>query len=136
MSRFSLEQMPMARELMKLANVTEPPADFGEVANDSAQTEPHRPPEVKRPILHAIGALAAPAAAFGVGTAAGALAGRGITHGLNLSPSAAPVLRKASPFLGGAMGLALQQYHTRAGKELSRAVEAYKSKSARPVSAE
>ncbi len=125
-----LEQLPMARHFAKLANLPEPPPDFGEVPQEELKNQQ---PDIKHPILHALKAVAAPAAAFGVGTAAGALAGRGLTKGFNLGPSATPVLRKAAPFLGGGLALSLQQYHSRAGKELSRAHEAYKSQSARPV---
>ena len=129
----SLEQLPMARAFAKLANLPEPPPDFGEVPQDE-QKNPQ--PDIKHPILHALKAVAGPATAFGVGTAAGALAGRGIAKGFGLGPSATPVLRKAAPFLGGGMALALHQYHSRTGKELSRAHEAYKSQSARSVPAE
>lgn len=126
-----LTQLPIARELAKLASFAEPP-DAGDVPREEQQQEP----DVKQPILHALKAVAAPAAAFGVGTAAGALAGRGLTKGFGLGPSAVPVLRKAAPFLGGGLALALQQYHSRTGKELSRAFEAHKSQSARAVPAE
>lgn len=125
--------MPMARELLKLANLPEPPPDFGEVPQEEVKDQPR---DIKHPILHALKAVMAPAAAFGAGTAAGALAGRGITHGLGLSPSAAPALRKAAPLLGGGLALAMQQYHHRASKELSRAYQAHQSQSAGAVSAE
>ncbi len=126
-----LAQLPMARELAKLANFAEP-VDAGDIPREEQQQQP----ALKQPILHALKAVAAPAAAFGVGTAAGALAGRGLSKGLGLGPSAVPVLRKAAPFIGGGLALAMQQYHARAGKELSRAHEAYKSQSARTVPAE
>lgn len=125
--------MPMARALLKLANLPEPPPDSGEVPQEEVKNQPA---DIKHPILHALKAVAAPAAAFGVGTAAGALAGRGITHGLGLSPSAVPTLRKVAPFMGGGLALALQQYHSRAGKELSRAYQAHQSQPARAVSGE
>lgn len=125
--------MPMALELLKLANLPEPPPDSGEVPQEELKNQQ---PDIKHPILHALKAVMAPAAAFGVGTAAGALAGRGITHGLGLSPSTAPTLRKVAPFLGGGLALGLQQYHSRAGKELSRAYQAHKSQSAGAVPAE
>jgi hypothetical protein len=125
--------MFMAAELRKLANLPEPPPDFGEVSQEEVKDKPQ---DIKHPILHALKAVMAPAAAFGAGTVAGALAGRGVTHGLGLSPSSAPVLRKAAPFLGGGLALAMQQYHSRASKELNRAHEAYKSQSARAVPAE
>ncbi len=128
-----LAQLPTARALAKLANFAEP-VDDGDVAREEEQQK--QQPDVKQPILHALKAVAAPAAAFGVGTAAGALVGRGLSKGLGLGPSAVPGLRKAAPFLGGGLALAMQQYHSRAGKELSRAFEAHKSKSARAVPAE
>lgn len=128
-----LEQLPMARAFAKLAQFAEP-QDAGDVPREEQQQK--QQPDIKQPILHALKAVAAPAAAFGVGTAAGALAGHGLTKGLGLGPSATPVLRKAAPFLGGGLALALQQYHSRAGKELSRAYEAHKSQSARSVPAE
>lgn len=123
----------MTVELRKLANLPEPPPDSGEVPQEELKNQQ---PDIKHPILHALKAVAAPAAAFGVGTAAGALAGRGITHGLGLGPSAVPTLRKVAPLLGGGMGLALQQYHARAGKELSRAFQAHQSQSSRTVPGE
>lgn len=125
-----LAQLPIARELCKLANLPEPPPEFGEVPQEELKNQQ---PDIKHPILHALKAVAAPAAAFGVGTAAGALAGRGITHGLGLSPAAAPALRKVAPLLGGGLALAMQQYHHRAGKELSRAYQAHQSQSAGAV---
>lgn len=125
--------MPMALELYKLANLPEPPPDSGEVPQEEVKNQPQ---SIKQPILHALKAVMAPAAAFGVGTAAGALAGRGITHGFGLGPSAAPTLRKVAPFLGGGLAVALQQYHSRAGKELSRAYQAHQSQPAGAVPAE
>lgn len=130
---FSFDRAPMARELCKLANLPEPPPDSGEVPQEEVKNQPA---DLKHPILHALKAVMAPAAAFGVGTAAGALAGRGITHGLGLNPSAAPTLRKVAPFMGGGLALAMQQYHSRASKELSRAHEAYKSQPSRAVPTE
>lgn len=127
-----LEQMPIALALTKLA-FPEPPQDFGEVAQESPKKQQ---PDIKQPILHALKAVAVPAAAFGAGTAAGALAGRGLAKGFSLGPSATPALRKVAPFLGGGLALAMQQYHSRAGKELNRAYEAHKSQSARAVPAE
>ncbi len=128
-----MNHFPMARALLKLANLPEPPPDSGEVPQEEVKNQP---PQIKQPILHALKAVAAPAAAFGVGTAAGALAGRGLAHLTGAGPSATPVMRKLAPFLGGALGLSMQQYHSRAGKELSRAYQAHQSQSARAVPTE
>lgn len=128
-----INRMPMARELLKLANLPEPPPDSGEVPQEDVKGQQ---PAIKQPILHALKAVAGPAVAFGAGTAAGALMGRGLARATGAGPGAVPALRKVAPFLGGALGLTLQQYHSRTGKELSRAYEAYKSQPAGSVPTE
>ena len=125
--------MPIARALLKLAALPEPPPDFGEVPQES-RAEPQQA-QVKHPILHAIGAMAAPAAAFGVGTAAGYGVQLGLERALGKQVTP-PRLRAAAPLLGGAMGLAYNQYKALEQQELRRALEAHKSKSTGTVPAQ
>lgn len=128
-----LHRMPIARALLKLAELPEPPPDFGEVPQEPRAEK--QAPEIKHPILHALGATLAPAAAFGAGTAAGYGAQLGLERafGKQLTPSR---LRMAAPLLGGAMGLAYNEYKTREQQELRRALEAHQSKSKGTVPAE
>jgi len=132
-SRTPLSQLPTARALLKLAELPEPP-DFVE----AAQSEPRHPvpekseAEIKHPVLHALKSVAAPAAAFGLGTAGGYLGQLGIEKALKLKPQgAANWQRVAAPLLTGAFGLAMQQYKSRESKELNRAVEAHNRQSER-----
>jgi len=136
-SRISLQYLPMAREFLKLAELPEPPPDFGEVPQEEVRhpvTTPQK--EIKSPVLHALKALAGPAVAFGAGTAGGYLGQLGVEKLLKLGPQDVPSWRGAvAPVLGGAMGLAMQQYASRSNKELHNAVEAHNSQSARRVPA-
>jgi hypothetical protein len=133
-SRIPLAQLPMARELLKLAELPEPPPDSGEAPQDtSRQPVPEKSrEEIKHPVLHALKSVAAPAAAFGLGTAGGYLGQLGVERALNLSPQNAPKWQRvAGPLLTGAFGLAMQQYKSRESKELNRAVEAHNRQSER-----
>ena len=124
---FGHVSLPIASALLKMAELPEPPG-FSEAAQDP----PTEGPPVTRPILHALKATLAPAAAFGVGTAAGYGAQLGVEKlvGKQLSPAR---LRMAAPVLGGAMGLAYNQYKAREQQELRRAIEAHQNRSARAV---
>jgi hypothetical protein len=137
-SRVALQHLPMAMEFLKIAELPEPPPDFGEVPQEEVRhpvAEPQQK-EIKSPILHALKAVALPAAAFGTGTALGYLGQRGVEKALKMGPSDAPVWRRAAlPVLGGAFGLAMQQYKSRENKELHDAVEAHNRQSARRVPA-
>jgi hypothetical protein len=129
---FQLSELPMTQAMLKLANLPEPPPDFGEVPQEEVKQPAS---EVKRPILHALKATMAPALAFGVGTAAGYGAQAGVEKlmGKALTPTRA---RMAAPILGGAMGLAYNQYKAYEQQELRRALEAHKNKPTGAVSAE
>jgi len=134
-SRVNLQQLPMAREFLKIAELPEPPPDFGEVPQEEVRYPVTTPKEeIKHPILHALKAVALPAAAFGAGTIAGHYGQRGIEKVLNMSSKDVPAWRRAAvPVLGGAFGLAMQQYKSRENKELHNALEAHHRQSARRV---
>ena len=136
-SRVNLQQLPMAREFLKIAELPEPPPDFGEVPQEEVRHPATTPKEeIKHPILHALKAVALPAAAFGTGTALGYLGQRGVEKALKMGPSDASTWRRAAvPVLGGAFGLAMQQYKSRENKELHDALEAHHRQSARRVPA-
>ncbi len=126
-----LSEFSMARELMKLAELPEPPPDAGEAPQAEGTFKEHAQPEIKHPILHALKATMGPALAFGGGTAAGYLALRGAEKAFGLqTPAATGMIRQyAAPIAGGLMGLAMQQYKSREQKELHNALEAHRSKS-------
>lgn len=123
----------MARELAKLAELPEPPPDFGEPPQEEYARS--KEPPIKHPILHALKATIPPALAFGVGTAAGYGAQRGVEKllGKSLTPGK---LQAVAPVLGGAMGLAYNQYKALEQQELRRALEAHQSKSSGTVPTE
>jgi hypothetical protein len=122
---------------LKLAELPEPPPDFGEAPQEEVRHPVATPKqEIKHPILHALKAVALPAAAFGVGTAAGYMGQRGAEKLLKMGPADVPTWKRvAVPVLGGAFGLAMQQYKSRENKELHDALEAHNSQSERRVPA-
>jgi len=120
-------RFPIAEELLKLANLPEPPPDSGEAP----------PPEqqgISPPWLRAAKAVGGGALAFGAGTAAGYGAQMGVDKlfGKHLST---PRLRAVAPLLGGAMGLAYNQYKSRETEELRNALKSHREQRTRSVSA-
>jgi hypothetical protein len=129
-------ELPMSVELLKLAELPEPPPDSGEPPQ-AARSPDESKSEIKHPILHAVKSVAAPAAAFGAGTMGGYLGQLGVEKAFRLGqPATRPLSRVIAPIAGGLMGLAMQQYKSREQQELRRALEAHKNQSARRLSAE
>lgn len=108
------EALPAARALLKLAQLPEPPPDTGEAPQEQERVHP---------ALGVARAVGAPLLAFGAGTGAGYLGQLGVEKliGHHLTP---PRLRVAAPLLGGAFGLAYNQYKALEARELRRALEA------------
>jgi hypothetical protein len=121
-------KLPISEALLKMAsnNLPDPPPDSGEPP----------PPEMQgsitseRPWVRAAKAVGGGALAFGVGTAAGSGAALGIQKllGNKLTPSR---LMKAGPVLGGAMGLAYNQYKARETEELRNALKSHQEQRSR-----
>lgn len=129
-----MHEMPFARALLKLAELPEPPPDSGEVPQQDLGSL-HAKPEIKRPLLHALGAAGGGALAFGAGIGAGHLGQMGVEKlmGKSLTPAK---LHMAAPILGGAAALAYHTYKAKEQEQLRRALEAYKSKSPGTVPSE
>lgn len=121
-------KLPISTELMKLANLPEPPTDSGEPPAPSASSND------SPPWLRAAKAVGGGALAFGAGTAAGYGAQKGVEKlfGKHLAPSR---LRAVAPVLGGAMGLAYNQYKSREAEELRNALKSHQEQRARSVPA-
>lgn len=124
-------RLPISEELAKLANLPEPPPDSGEAPPPEMQGI--SPPE--KPWARAAKAVGGGVLAFGAGTAAGYGAQRGLEHltGKSLTPSR---LRAVAPILGGAMGLAYNQYKAREAEELRNALTSHKEQRARSGTAQ
>lgn len=126
----SLKEMPLARALWKMAELPDPPPDFGEVpqAEQGSLRQPVTKNHIKHPILHGLGALAGGSLAFGGGIGAGYLGQLGVEKvlGRPISPGA---LSMAAPILGGLSAVAYHTYKAKEQEQLRRALEAYQNQS-------
>ncbi len=120
-------RLPIAEALLKLANLPEPPPDSGEAPATSEKPE--------KPWLRAVKAVGGGTLAFGAGTAAGYGAQKGVEKlfGKHLTT---PRLTAVAPILGGAMGLAYNQYKSREAEELRNALKSHQEQRARSVPAQ
>lgn len=121
-------RLPIAEALLKMAsnNLPDPPPDSGEPPPPEMQgiTTP------EKPWLRAAKAVGGGALGFGIGTAAGSGAAIGITKLLGKHNLTVPRLLKAGPILGGAMGLAYNQYKARETEELRNALKSHQEQRA------
>lgn len=123
-------RLPIATELAKIASLPEPPPDSGEAP--APEMQGISTPE--KPWLHAAKAVGGGLLAFGAGTAAGYGTQMGVEKLLGKSVTTPRVLR-AAPILGGAMGLAYNQYKGREAEELRNALKSNQEQRARSVPA-
>lgn len=126
----TLSEMPLARAMWKLAELPEPPPDYGEVPQEELGSlrSPVPGDRIKHPILHGLAAAGGGALAFGGGIGAGYLGQLGVEK-LMGRPMPASVSTTAVPILGGLSALAYHTYKAKEQEQLRRALEAYKNKS-------
>lgn len=124
---YNISEFPMARELLKLAQLPEPPPDSGE----APAPELHG---IKSPALHAAKAVGAGLLGTGVGMAAGYGAHMGLERlfSKSVTPSRMHAL---APVLGGLAGLSYHMFKDRESKELHRALESHQNQRAAGSSA-
>lgn len=126
-------RLPIADALLKMAsNLPEPPPDSGEPPPPEQQGI--STPE--KPWLRAAKAVGAGALSFGVGTAAGSGAALGIQKLLGKETLTPSRISKIGPILGGAMGLAYNQYKFREAEELRNAFKSHQEQRARSTPAQ
>ena len=120
------------RCLTKVAGLPEPPPDSGEPPaheDSSAVSGPGHP------LLHAAKTVGGGLAAFGAGAAAG-YGGQMAIEKLFGKPAVAARTRGIAPVLGGALGLAYNQYKSHEAEELRNALQNHKDQRAARVSAQ
>lgn len=117
---------PALRLLTKVAGLPEPPPDSGEPPAPEQSSAVSGP---GHPLLHAAKAVGGGLAAFGAGAAAG-YGGQMAIEKLFGKPAIAARTRGIAPVLGGAFGLAYNQYKSHEAEELRNALQKYKDQRA------
>lgn len=126
----TMQEMPLARAMWKMAELPEPPPDFGEVPHEEQGSlrQPVTKNHIKHPILHGLGALAGGTLAFGGGIGAGYLGQLGVEKMMGKQIPAG-ALSMAAPVLGGLSAVAYHTYKAKEQEQLRRALEAYQNQS-------
>jgi hypothetical protein len=117
---------PALQLLTKLAKLPEPPPDSGE---PPAPEESSAVTDAPHPLLHAAKVVGGGLASFGAGAAAGYGGQMAINH-LFGKPAIAGRARAIAPVLGGAFGLAYNQYKSHEAEELRNALKTYQNQRA------
>lgn len=120
------------RLLTKVAALPEPPPDSGEPPSPEQSSAVSG---TGHPLLHAAKTVGGGLAAFGTGAAAG-YGGQMAIEKLFGKPAIAARTRGIAPVLGGALGLAYNQYKSHEAEELRNAFQKYKDQRAARVPAQ
>lgn len=129
-------RLTIAPAFAKLADLPEPPPDFGEPPPPELQgiTTPEKG---KNPWLRGAKAVGSGLLGFGLGTAAGSGAALGVQKllGKNHPALSSSKLLKVAPVFGGLMGVAYNQYKSREAEELRNALKDQQEQRSRGIPA-